>query len=716
MRTLDYRFFFIQNGQRVEVLPVFNDDMALEYERETNEQFFRLQYSGNMSFVGDTYDYIMTQPFDTTFILLMQHRNKAGVWSDVHTSEFNITDCTVNVDDKRITVKPRTRDEYTAILEGMEREYNLVELAPAITPVTIAKRPMLQIYIQGESVLSCFHGNMWWESEVAAEEDISKLTGDFHFNRSRDYRQFDVTHPFIYIGSFFGFFPSAPNQTFDVTMENGLGQKLHMTYAMTGGGGALQWTFTAELINASDSHLIASYQQVSNNIIDTSSLDFDMNNSYHIDTTTRILFSRVLCDSNTVSGQSTYQIAEDDFCYDNRNYRRVAPYTLGSTDVVSSTNTQAAPTEYGLAPNGQYYVRPNSLAYPIAKTTWNTASVWYDGTFSGDSKGYVVRTCYKIDAVIAVLLAVIAPSISHLGTTAYSQFLYSTTNPVTSTDFHPVVITPKSNILAGENSEPAMKAPITLRQVLNMLRDVFGCYWHVDNGKFCIEHIKYYKNGGSYSSTPSVGVDLTTLTEPRNGKKWGWGVNEYTFEKVTMPERYQYEWMDDVSEPFEGKPIVIKSKYVEQAKIEEVNIGGFTSDIDYMLLAPENISKDGFALMGCSIVSATGDYYVPVNYIAGWSNYVIQNPYMAMAYLQPSFLLYDMPAWTVEVNGVETNANGIQRKKRQKVVFPVGDDVPNTLELVRTYIGEGSIVQMSLSLSSRNVNITLGYDTVQQSS
>ena len=714
MRTDMYRWFLsINDGAKVTASPIYKDDIALEYQRETNEQFFRAELSGSLTFVRSDFTYIMTASMSSTIHVWLEKRaSDSGSFVSLWHGTFTRTDCTINADDSSVTVKPRVYDEYTAILDGMEREYNLVELAPAITPVTIAKRPMLQIYIQGESVLSCFHGNMWWESEVAAEESISKITGDFHFSRSRDYRQFDVTHPFIYIGSFFGFFPSTPNQTFDVTMENGLGQKLHMTYAMTGGDGAIQWTFTVELINASDSHLIASYQEVSNNTIDTSSLDFDMNNSYHVDTTTRILFSRVLCDSNTVTGQSTYQIAEDDFCYDNRNYRRVAPYTLGSTDVVSFTKTQAAPTEYGLAPNGQYYVRPNSLAYPIAKTTWNTASVWYVGTFSDSgAKDYVVRTCYKIDAVIAVLLAVIAPSLSHMGTTAYSQFLYSATNPVTETDFHPVVITPKSNILAGENSEPAMKAPITLRQVLNMLRDVFGCYWHVDSGKFCVEHIKYYKNGGSYSSTPSVGVDLTTLTEPRNGKKWGWGVNEYTFEKVTMPERYQFEWMDDVSEPFEGKPIVIKSKYVEQAKIEEVNIGGFTSDIDYILLAPENISKDGFALMGCSIVSATGDYYVPVNYIAGWSNYVIQNPYMAMAYLQPSFLLYDMPAWTVEVNGAAIRADGIQRKKRQKVLYPLQSMIPYTTPLVRTYIGLGNINAMTFNLNSFTLNTTLEYDT-----
>ena len=65
-----------------------------------------------------------------------------------------MTDCTVNNDDKLITVQPDTDDEYNDVLAGIEKEYNLIELAPEINFVTIRKRPLIQIYVPGDSVVS----------------------------------------------------------------------------------------------------------------------------------------------------------------------------------------------------------------------------------------------------------------------------------------------------------------------------------------------------------------------------------------------------------------------------------------------------------------------------------------------------------------------------------------------------------------------------------
>jgi hypothetical protein len=718
MRTLDYRFFFDENGHRVAVVPVFNDDMALEYEKENGEQFLRASYSGNMSFVGDTYDFIMEHSFETTFTLIMQHRDAAGVWSDVHVSEFNLTDCTVNVDDKRITVKPRTRDRYTEVLEGMEREYNLIELAPAITPVRFAKRPLLQLYIQGEDVLSCFHGGMWWEQQVTAEEDAQRIQDDFHFAKTNDLRQFVITNSTVTFGVYFGSFPNSDGTMYNESLTNGTGVTLNLTYSITGSGGNITATFTAELVRDADGYIAASFTISSNSLIDTSALEFDFDTSAvgttHCKTTSRVIFSRILCDATRVQSQDTYPITEDDFSYDNRNYRRVAPWPLNTSDIIVSAETQATPTEYGLAPDGGYYVRPSDDAYPIARTTWNEASVWFAGTISDyGSVDFTLRTCYAIDAVLAAILHAIAPSVVHEGTTTYSEFLYAATNPITATDGHKLMMTPKSNILAGEDAQPAMKAPVTLRTVLNMLRDVYGCYWHIDEqNRFRIEHIKYYKNGGSYSVEPTVGIDLTWATETRNGKPWTFGVNEYTFDKVNMPERYQFSWMDDVSKPFEGVPIIINSRYVQRDKVESVTIGSFTSDLDYMLLSPEDISKDGFALLSCD-VAGTGYTYVPFADIDGVR---LQNAYLSMTYLQPTFLLYDMPAWSLNVNGTDTQADMIQRQKRQKITYPYRDGTPDFVQLVRTGLGVGNIIQLSFILSSRTANMTIAYDTTEQPS
>ena len=42
--------------------------------------------------------------------------------------------------------------------------------------------------------------------------------------------------------------------------------------------------------------------------------------------------------------------------------------------------------------------------------------------------------------------------------------------------------------------EPAQTAPITLKNVLNMLRDCFRCYWFIDDqNRFRVEHIQFFR-------------------------------------------------------------------------------------------------------------------------------------------------------------------------------------------------------------------------------
>lgn len=66
------------------------------------------------------------------------------------------TDCEWNDDDKKCTVQPDALDEYNDVLAGLDKEYNLIPLAPAITRMTLQKRPLIQVYLPGDSVVSCF--------------------------------------------------------------------------------------------------------------------------------------------------------------------------------------------------------------------------------------------------------------------------------------------------------------------------------------------------------------------------------------------------------------------------------------------------------------------------------------------------------------------------------------------------------------------------------
>ena len=136
---------------------------------------------------------------------------------------------------------------------------------------------------------------------------------------------------------------------------------------------------------------------------------------------------------------------------------------------------------------------------------------------SSARRTFTIRDTYPLASVISVLLAKIAPGITHEGTTDYSKFLYDETNPITNVDQR-LFITPKSNLVTAGYDQPAQKAPITLKRITDMLRDCFRCYWFIDEqNRFRIEHIQYFRNGGSYSGSPVVGIDLTTQKVPRNG-------------------------------------------------------------------------------------------------------------------------------------------------------------------------------------------------------
>ena len=256
--------------------------------------------------------------------------------------------------------------------------------------------------------------------------------------------------------------------------------------------------------------------------------------------------------------------------------------------------------------------------------------------------------------------------------------------------------------------QPAQKALVKLKDIFDMLRDCYRCYWFVDSSnRLRIEHISYFMNGGNYpgDGSPSVGINLTQETVSRNGKAWAFARNQYSFEKPEMTARYQFSWMDDLTQPFNGTPIDIISKYVNPDNIEDINISKFSSDIDYIMLNPSQISKDGFVLLSIGLVSN-----VPT--VMKWTDTlgrVLQNGYASFDFLR-RFYYYDLPARNYSVGGVAASALGMKKLKIQTIKFPAYTD-PNLLKLITTSIGNGTIQKLSVTLSSRNATATLKYDT-----
>lgn len=730
--TPKYKFYLQigEDGEKQVVNPNYKDDLALDYELETNQRFYRAKLSGKINFVRADYDIINDAPFDSEFFLYIEKSDDWGqTYNQYYKAKFMKTDCTFNDDDKLVTVQPKTTDQYDDVLAGLEKEYNLVELAPQIEFLTIRKRPLIQIYVPGDSIVSCFLGGTNWEQDANATTDQNALIQTYHFALCNILKEIQITShgsPAVISGIYTGrMMTGASANNFEGKLYPELNVNYYIYITQQRIDGLPFGAVAVEIRKQSDDTAMFRYTKATTSPFDT--LEFDLTavegsgatGTMHADMKSYNIYARYLCDVEKIDDLNTYPLTADDIVDNNRNYRRAIGYAIDVAFI--SNNFSDTPTEWGLADNGKYFAPPYSIYgqtfYPIARSTWRYASLWF-GFYLFDwileekaRKAYTLRDAFTLSSCINVLLKEFAPGITHEATPEYSQFLYNTNNPISRQSFK-LLISQKSNIINGEYQTPAQKAPITLQQIMTMLRDIYKCYWYIEDGKFKIEQINWFRNGGSYGYNPIIDYDLTQLENVRNGKKLAFATSEYSFDKVDMPERYQFEWMDDVTTPFEGLPIEITSKYVTAGKIEEINISNFTSDIDLMLLNPGAISSDGFALFAAVTPSGGGQLELPfTRQTVDGVEYFLQNGFLAFINIQPTYWVYDMPARNFKINNIPNYAIGIERKKKQTLNFPAGTTDPNPMQLVKTYIGNGQVDKLSVNLCSRNIKATLKYDT-----
>lgn len=731
--TPKYRFFLQigEDGTKQTVRPNYKDDLTLDYELETNQRFYRAKLSGKINFVRADYDIINNAPFDSEFFLYIEKSDDWGqTYNQYYKAKFMKTDCTFNDDDKLVTVQPETIDQYNDVLAGLEKEYNLIELAPQIEFLTIRKRPLIQIYVPGDSIVSCFLGGTNWEQDANATTDQNALIQTYHFALCNILKEIKITSqgsPAVISGLYTGRMATgASANNFEGKLYPELNVNYYIYISQQRIGGLQFGAVVVEIRKQSNDTVMFRYTKATTSPFGT--LEFDLTavegsgarGTMHADMKSYNIYARYLCDVEKIDDLNTYPLPADDIVDNNRNYRRAIGYAIDVAFI--SNNFSDTPTEWGLADNGKYFAPPDYIYgqtfYPIARSTWRYASLWFgfylmDWTLEEKArKAYTLRDAFTLSSCINVLLKEFAPGITHEATPEYSQFLYNTNNPISGQSFK-LLISQKSNIINGEYQTPAQKATVTLQQIMTMLRDIYKCYWYIEGGKFKIEQINWFRNGGSYGYNPIIDYDLTQLENVRNGKKLAFATSEYSFDKVDMPERYQFEWKDDVTTPFEGLPIEITSKYVTAGKIEEINISNFTSDIDLMLLNPGAISSDGFALFAAVTPSGGGQLELPfTRQTVDGVKYFLQNGYLAFINIQPTYWVYDMPARNFKINNSTYYAmGGLERKKKQTLNFPAGTTDPNPMLLVKTYIGNGQVDKLSVNLCSRNIKATLKYDT-----
>lgn len=614
---------YVEGQQPRAVYPRYNQDIRLEYTRESGEQFARRTLSGKLTFVGEDVDYILSQPFDARYNIAVGNSEDYTIYFRGY---FTRVDCTVDVDGHMIETALTAADGYTHILAGMTTEVDLATLPLPVVDVQCPRTATYQMYIYGDDRVTNYNAGMFFEREAEGAEKLNRA--------DLEKRGFELTSvPMIVtitradgfpelLGKYSGFTVMQTDGVSKCTLDKIEGaptsctvyveQKDGLWYMRIDRGGAKLF----ESANIASQGLFPTQGQcwADEYISEDAPLRFTAERDF--------VFTRLLTDAATVDlgggSVSTSALPADDFAP--LGYGRAAAQHGYMNYIYMSTQTVPEATQWGIAPNGGYFVPPlypSTLDFrPISPLFWGTFSMWMLRPPFDDAGVTTVRLRdgYLLSDVIAAILSRVAPEITHAATVEYSRFLYGSMSPVADVALT-LVLFQKSNVLNLLHTEPARVVPITLESVFNMLAAVLKCYWFVDDdNRLRIEHLSYFEHGGSYDDVPAVGVDLTRLYNTRNGKALTYGQRKYKYEKGDIPQQYVFEWGDDVSAVFKGEPIEVLSNNVSRGNIETVSAGDYNTDIASMLMMPDEMSKDGFALMGCvatDAVLATSDVKVP---------------------------------------------------------------------------------------------------------
>lgn len=717
-----YRWGFIENGVFTECKPIVDDDAAIDFAPQTNDVFYRAKLNGGLSFRFE-FDDILAKGYNYEHIVVLQYFNQdLNDWGEVWRGRFALTDCEIDYDTHTISVQPETQDRYTKILDALETEYNLVKLAVPAQPVTINVRPCLQLYCSGDDKITNYVGESFWEASCNTITDPTELTNTYHFAKVGELFAVGFTIKETWFGE--------TTYTKIIAYTNNTERDENHNIYLTGNNGV---TYKCSVwINGNERHytlwdsnnnwLFEAYYDgyAFDHIYENPNLAYEINaySQWSVIQARILLQTELATISLLDTTLTTYDIPTNDMSGSvNLNYNKIAPCTTACIHFVSSVTVQDNPTEYGISYADKYFVRYLETGYnpmPVAPAQWFLCSLWvypyyrYRNYIDSYSAERTIRDAYLLSNTCIRLLQKAGWTGQYLISRAFGGY-----NDYVGDPFIPL-ITPKSNVISSYYDTPAQKAPITLQKVLNMLKDVYKAYWYIDsNNNFHIEHISYYDNGYSYSDDePDLLVDLENRQHTNTKENKVFGQNRIKYDKQDMPQQFAFGWMDDQTLPFYGYPIKCLDNYVQKGVKEELTIGFFDTDVDYILGSPDEVSKDGFVLFTCPTAGGVVDWKLAIENVAAKDddgitiNYRIQNPDGAFIKLHQSWWRYQLPCENINVNNQDTTAITTGRYKLQNVEFAdeimaeILADIDNCNKVIRTQQGDGKIKSLSINLNS----------------
>lgn len=742
--TNKYRFFL--NGGLVH--PLFDNDQEKEFTLYEDQVFFRETFSKGFTIYGDQYIPIKNAAVEAEFIMQVQRLTSTNpvTWEVFYEGYFTKFDVEYfdDVYNRAEGIKLIPNDVYRKVLEGWDKEINLIDLGVEKETISYKRYAILQLYIRGVNTAKLVNyskGNIWESdqdfrlSHYELLDDKFQYFGDGELGGPGDIADEAMrSNTILLFGDTTALtFPDAVG-TYEWTSDGDIGGTLYRDYDKVGGGtffiryitdtGLIQ----LKPIGGGDTYMIGTDYgfSASGNII-----SFFNNDDYPGEIIHMVIFDtyiRLLCDAASTAPIPTDALPAEPAvpAFGRKRYRT----GLTFSDVLFSMNYDHTPTDNGygivISPpalqfTGDYY-HPSGATkrWPIAKNFWHDMSMWLT-TITGvplsteDLMDEVAQTiqmpdAYSLQKVLRAVFKKLDTNILHEAeTSAYSNFLYSDINPLSGVAQGTYYLTAKSNITKPNYDKGATKVLIKPKELLRSLRLMFFelMFDVLPNKTLRLEHRYFYDQGGTYAAAGLVGLNLNTQQEPHVKKPWEFDFSKYSFDKQNIKGRIRRKWMDTVSDFFEGEPIEILSVQANKEESDDEPVPIITTDLNYIDTNPETIRNEGL----CMFEVVAGAVVEPLVYNEDLGDYVpIQNGNLSFTTLAANFARFYMPARQVNINGQNVTAVAVWRQKKQNVEFDYPNDFDKQL-LVRTTLGKGKIEKASHNLGSDKVTLTLKHLT-----
>ena len=713
------------------------EGLKIRESRPSGKMYYQKELEGNVTFTGVDFYEVNGCALRTKFTLVVYMRGRG----EVARCYFRKTDCKWDVNHEICEVDVSAWNPYKKIESGRDNEYNLVKLLTDKRTLNFYTYPSSELYIQGDTKLYAFAIDAG--KGIAVNVENPTTDGDILSSQfgpaTRGVTRSGYIEEGTYAGKYVGENDYADAQ---------IGSSAFYYMYREGGTYAIEFQriadpisedvnrkrWDASLLNIETDTVIRTVTGIAYDyssskypaIANLTSINFGIGYPF-VELRCWVPWGRLVS-----QGEIGYLIE------DNIRGNVGKMYYRPRYNFVTISTNESESGEYRIENTNMYYAPPTDTDewVPVYTESWfRGISIWASATEIRTVDGYTykntpwdidirdykrkvqVNDFYPLGDVIKAVVHEIDPDLHFECDTDHSQFLFDTTNPVSSLQQGNLYISQKSNILNLGYDYPAWQAPITWGKIETLLNNAFNCYWDIyeSNGErhLRIEHYTFYNGAMGYNTTMSqirqhdlkaAYRNSTPCTYADKTNRWEWDKGN----ESGSANRYEYGWMDTQSAIFDGQAVEVPEDYqlFEDTNVEERKVDWFSSDIDFLTSVQAECSSDGF------VVVMEGE---PRWVIRGHANYAGQNYQLSFEYLQTvaRYLFAGMYSKTLKVGDtVYPNVNThTARMRKAEVTFrlPKGDTIEGGDELI-TEVGHGVAESIELDMGSGLYTATVRYE------